>query len=160
VIGAALTFLNEQGVFAGAARGLLADWGAHWPAPPGDRASDRRLAPAARQVMGRLLRFVRRAEAELARLPPGSPSRLPLSTEILESSFGRFKHLERQHAKGGFTSLLAAYGGLLKPATAARIRRDFAAIPVQRMRTWVSDNLGPPLTSQRQAAYRQARHTA
>lgn len=160
VIGTALTFINAQGLFVGASRALLADWKTHWSTLVGDQAPDRRLSPAARQVLARLLRFVRRAEAELARLPPGSPSRLPLSTEILESSFGRFKHLERQHAKGGFTSLLAAYGCLLKPATAASIRRDFAAVPVKRMRTWVSDNLGPTLTSQRQAAYQQSRHAA
>ena len=34
---------------------------------------------------------------------------MPLSTEILESSFGLYKQLERQHSKGGFTTLLAAF---------------------------------------------------
>ena len=131
VIDAALTFINEQGVFAGAARALLT----HWRTQPGHAAADRPLTPATRQVMARRLHFVRQAERQLARLPPGSPPRLPLSTEILESSFGLFKQLERQHARGGFTSLLAAHGCLLQPATPQSIRRDFA-VSVRDVRQW------------------------
>jgi hypothetical protein len=37
-----------------------------------------------------------------------------MSTEILESTFALYKQLERQHSKGGFTSLLAGFGALLK----------------------------------------------
>ncbi len=32
--------------------------------------------------------------------------RVPQSTEILESSFGLYKTLEKQHSKGGFTGLI------------------------------------------------------
>ncbi len=79
--------------------------------------------------------------------------RLPLSTEILESSFGLFKQLERQHSKGGFTSLLAAFGALLKPATPESIRCDFARVSVKQMRAWVNKNLKTTLASKRQTAY-------
>ena len=83
--------------------------------------------------------------------------RLPLSTEILESSFGLFKQLERQHSKGGLTSLLAGYGCLLQPSTPESIRSDFARVSVKDMQAWVSDKLGKTLTSKRQTAYREFR---
>ena len=67
--------------------------------------------------------------------------RLPLSTEILESSFGLYKQLERQHSQGGFTSLLTAFGSLLKSTTAESIRRDFTLVSVKQMRR------SPPRTS-------------
>ena len=83
-----------------------------------------------------------------------------MSTEILESSFGLSKQLERQHSKGGFTSLLAAYSCLLHRATPDSIRRDFAQISVRNMRDWVSEQLGKTLASKRQAAYQEFRHAA
>jgi hypothetical protein len=102
-----------------------------------------------------LLRFVRQSESQLAK-----GQRLPLSTEILESSFGLFKQLERQHSKGGFTSLLAAYGCLLHASTPESIRRDFAQVSVKDMRAWVSAKLGQTLASKRQTAYQEFRNAA
>ena len=86
------------------------------------------------------------------RLVHQARQRLPMSTEIPESCFGLFKELERQHSKGGFTSLLAAFGALLKPATPESIRADVARVSVKQMRTWVSENLGTTLASKRQTA--------
>jgi len=149
VVSAALTFLNGQGVFRGAARGL----GAHVRARlRGVRNKDEGNA-ASRQVLARLLKFVRETESQLS-----EGQRLPMSTEILESSFGLFKRLERQHSKGGFTSLLAAYGGLFHRSTPETIRRDFAQVSVRRMRAWVERNLGKTLNSKRQIAYREFRN--
>jgi hypothetical protein len=74
------------------------------------------MCDASRTVADRLLEFLRDHELKLTH-----DQRLPMSTEILESCFGLFKQLERQHSKGGFTSLLAAFGALLKPATAGCI---------------------------------------
>ena len=86
--------------------------------------------------------------------------RLPMSTEILESCFGLFKQLERQHSKGGFTSLLAAFGALLNLHTPDAIREAFARISVQQMQTWVSDNMGKTVASKRQTAYAEYKTAA
>ena len=102
-----------------------------------------------------LLRFVRQSESKLA-----AGQRLPMSTEILESSFGLFKQLERQHSKGGFTSLLAAYGCLLHGSTSESIRRDFSQVSVKDMREWVTKSLGKTLASKRQTAYQEFRNAA
>lgn len=136
VVSASVTFINEQGLFRGAANRLAA------------KLESLPTCDDSRAVADRLLDFVRQSEEKLA-----EGQRLPLSTEILESSFGLFKQLERQHSKGGFTSLLAAFGALLKPATPASIRRDFARVSVKQMRTWVANNLKTTLASKRQTAY-------
>jgi len=136
VVSASVTFINEQGLFRGASNQLAA------------KLKSLPNCEDSRAVADRLLAFVRQSEEKLA-----EGQRLPMSTEILESSFGLFKQLERQHSKGGFTSLLAAFGALLKPATPESIRRDFARISVKQMRTWVTQNLKTTLASKRQTAY-------
>jgi hypothetical protein len=151
VVSASLEFINEQGVFKGAAGELCSRLrtlrnNAEQPVKDSD---------ASRQVAACLLCFVRRSESKL-----DEGQRLPLSTEILESSFGLFKQLERQHSKGGFTSLLATYGCLLHATTAESIRRDFALVSVKETRAWVSQKLGTTLTSKRQTAYREFRNAA
>jgi len=136
VVSASVTFINEQGLFPGAANSLAA------------KLQSLCTGADSQTVADRLLAFVRQSEAKLT-----DGQRLPQSTEILESSFGLFKQLERQHSKGGFTSLLAAFGALLKPATPESIRRDFTRVSVKQMRTWVRDNLKTTLASKRQTAY-------
>jgi hypothetical protein len=83
--------------------------------------------------------------------------RLPMSTEILESTFALYKQLERQHSKGGFTSLLAAFGALLKTATDETIRRAFSTVSIKDVYNWIHTNLGDTLTSQRIATYKEFR---
>lgn len=102
VVSASLTWINEQGVYAGAADDLAA--ALQQKGLGGCSESD--------AVARELVAFVAAAEAQL-----DEGLRLPLSTEILESTFGRYKVLERQHSKGGFTSLLAAFPTLLCPCT-------------------------------------------
>lgn len=149
VVSAACTFVNTQGLFRGSARALRNHLATLRKTTLGEAEQQ---TCASRQVAARLLRLVRQSERKLA-----EGERLPMSTEILESSFGLYKQLEGQHGKGGFTSLLAAYGCLLSPTTAASIRRDFARVSVKDTRIWVSQTLGPTLASRRQAAYREAR---
>ena len=152
VVSGASKFINEQGLFPGAARGLRDRLRAVKNDDDNEEAKD---ANPSRKVIASLLRFVRQAESKLA-----EGQRLPLSTEILESSFGLFKKLERQHSKGGFTSLLAAYGCLLHATTPDSIRRDFASVSVQDIKDWVSAKLGKTLTSKRQTAYQEFRNAA
>jgi hypothetical protein len=139
VVSASVTFVNEQGLFPGAADRLSAV------------LQSLRTCAASREVADRLVAFVRSSAAPLS-----VGQRLPLSTEILESAFGLFKQLEGQHSKGGFTSLLAAFGALLKPATPESIRRDLARVSVKQMRTWVADHLKTTLASRRKVAYAES----
>jgi len=143
IVSTALTFVNKQGLFRGAADMLHAC------------IEPLMTCDVSKQVGRQLLDYLRQCEAKLA-----AGQRLPISTEILESSFGLFKQLERQHSKGGFTSLLPAYGCLLHSATAESIRRDFAQVSVKQAKEWVAKKLGKTLMSKRQQAYREFRQAA
>jgi hypothetical protein len=141
VVSSSVTFINEQGLFRGAADQLA------------EKLDSLPTCEDSQVVADRLLEFMRQSEEKLA-----EGQRLPLSTEILESSFGLYKQLERQHSKGGFTSLLASFGALLKPATPESIRRDFARVSVKQMRTWVAQNLKTTLASKRKSAYAESKN--
>ncbi len=80
-----------------------------------------------------------------------------MSTEILESTFALYKQLERQHSKGGFTSLLAGFGALLKTATDETIQQAFSTVSVKDLRQWTRENLGRTLASKRVATYKEFR---
>jgi hypothetical protein len=137
VVSAGVTFMNEQGLFRGATEELQASMG-------------ETSSSMATEVKQRLLEFTQKSEKLLS-----EGQRLPISTEILESSFGLYKQLERQHSKGGFTSLLAAFGSLLQPVTPQSVKRDLARTSVKQMQAWVTKNLGSTLTSKRQTAYKE-----
>ena len=140
VVNAGVTFLNERGLFRGAGAELSVAMGTNL------------LHTTSQRLAQRLVDFVTASEEQLK-----EGERLPMSTEILESTFALYKQLERQHSKGDFTSLLAAFGALLKTATEATIRRAFSAVSVKDVQQWTRENLGATLTSKCLAVYNQFR---
>lgn len=136
IISSSVTFINEHGLYHGASRALR-------------RLIDTSLIyHTSKQLAHRLITFVEQAEQQL-----NEGERLPMSTEILESSFSLYKQLERQHAKGGFTSLLSTFAALLKPTTPEAVSRAFRQVSKNDVRQWVSEHLGATLTARRRATY-------
>jgi hypothetical protein len=138
VITQGLEFINTQGVFAGASqqlREILTTGLNHL---------------LSRDMAERLLAFVGAAESQVKK-----GERLPLSTEILESSFARYKQLERQHAKGGFTSLVAAFAGLLLNPTPSTIKAKFSKASNKDVKQWLQQHLDQTVTSKRVMTYRE-----
>jgi len=86
-----LEFVRCEGLFLGAGFALAS----RLPAQTGSAA----------ELREELIDFVR-GEALKAELG----ERLPGTTEVLESCFGKYKALEKHHAKSGFTSLLLGIG--------------------------------------------------
>jgi hypothetical protein len=137
VVNAGLKQINEQGLFRGTAHQFRSNIG--------------NLKHALSQrLFEQLIDFLSDAESQLK-----EGERLPLSTEILESSFALYKQLERQHAKGGFTSLVASFATLLRKPTPELVRRSFASVSTKDVKQCVHDNLGTTLTSKRLATYRE-----
>jgi hypothetical protein len=137
VVDTVVSFVNCRGLDRGTARDLIA-------ALPGSlRASGRALAAD-------LVRFVR-SESSQAR--PGE--RLPGSTAILESCFGKFKALEKEQARGGFTGLVLALGAFLATATKETIVNAFAASHTQDVWDWCRENLGTTLFGKRKIAFQE-----
>ncbi len=143
VIDAALSFINYKGLSRGT----------------GDRLRTR-LEEAMSDLSERhetvvrvaalLVEFVERSERQL-----GDGERAWLSTEILESLFGRFKQLEGQHSKGGFTSLLAALPTLCCAIDAAHVRRRLLQVSTTKLKQWVKETIGSTLTTRRTTAYQE-----
>lgn len=138
VINQGLEVINTQGVFRGAADQLRRIIG-------GDLKQS-----LSRQLADRLIAFVSDAEQQVK-----EGERLPLSTEILESSFGLYKRLERQHSKGGFTSLVATFAGLLTKPNPAMIKEKFSKVSTKDVQRWVKTHLDTTLTSKRASLYQE-----
>jgi hypothetical protein len=128
-------FLRRQGLYAGAA----AELAAQLPHP------EHLSAMTLRQE---LLAHVR---GQVAQVRPGE--RLPASTEALESSFGRFKQLEKEHSRGGFTGLLLGFGALLGHVTAEVVQAGLESCPLKQVWSWCKEKLGPSICAQRRLAY-------
>jgi hypothetical protein len=138
VISLGVTFIAEQGAFVGVAeqfRQLVAN----------ELTDD-----ASREIASRLTTFLQTQEVGLR-----EGERIPLSTEIMESSFGLFKQLEGQQSKGGFTSLLAAFGAVLQPTTPESVREALLRVSVKDAKSWIKDHIPQTLTAKRQSVYRE-----
>ena len=136
VISKSLGIINEEGLYRGSSENLAGAFSFMG----GCEASER--------MISNLVSFVLDQEQQL-----GEEMRVPLSTEILESSFGQYKLLERQHSKGGFTSLIAAFPALLTGCTPEGVKSIFSEVSVRGMNESTRKKLGQTLNSKRQAAY-------
>ena len=136
----ALTFLNEQGIFRGVTKQFA------------KRVAHLKYNPMSRQLFDHVTEFLRDYERKLR-----PKEQLPMSTEILESSFSLYKQLEKQHSKSGFTSLLLAYPVLLRETTPQEVTESFARVKVDDVKRWVKLNLPNTLASRRRLAYAEAK---
>jgi len=136
LINATVEFVNRQGVFRGAAR-LLAP-----------ELRRRQTHPSSRQLAKELLKHVAQQSRQARR-----GERLPGSSEILESTFGRFKQLEQQHSRGGFTSLVLAIGAFVGEMTVKTVQQAMERSPTKRIPEWCREHLGTTFFSQRKQAF-------
>ena len=88
-----------------------------------------------------------RVEQECAKVPSGS--RMPGSTEILESSFGKLKSLEGTQSKSGFTSLILVWAALFGTTTMDTIKAAMLTTATKHVHRWVRENLGATVQSKR-----------
>lgn len=143
VISATLTFLNQHGLFQGVVTAYE------------QVIANLATGPASQQLVTSMTTLLRDYESQLQ---PGE--RVPISTEILESSFALYKQLEQQHAKSGFTNLLLTFPTLLQETTAEEVIACFAVVKVADIKAWTKTHFPDTLTSQRQRMYREAKPKA
>jgi hypothetical protein len=106
------------------------------------------LGKSATGLAGELVQFVQSQQAQVL-----GGERFPGSTEVLESCFGKFKQLEKQHCKGGFTQLLLGFGAILRRATTEVVREALQTSNTAAVRQWAAQTLGTTLFAQRKLAY-------
>jgi hypothetical protein len=90
-----------------------------------------------------------RNEAAKARLN----EKLPGSSEIIESLFGKQKFIEKEQSKSGFTGLLLALPALVSKTTDEVIRNAMESTPVKKVLEWYKDNIKSSVQSKRKKAF-------
>ena len=136
VVNVTVEFVNRQGIYRGmgkALRGQLPRTFAH--------GSSRSLAKD-------LIKFVA-GQARQAK----QGERLPGSTEVLESCFGKMKQLEKQQARGGFTHLVVSFGALLAETTSEAVNAAMKHSGTKEVHEWCKEHLGTTLFAQRKIAF-------
>jgi hypothetical protein len=103
---------------------------------------------AGAELQEELIAFVAKQSSQVV-----EGTRLPGSTEILESSFGKLKSLEGDHQKGGFTQLILSYAALLGETTTELIETAINQTPLKRVKAWCAAHLGATVQSQRVIAH-------
>lgn len=124
------------------------------------RRQPRPLAhPSSTELADQFLAFVTAQSAPLR-----TTERLPGSSEVLESLFGKFKSLERDQSQGGFTSLILSLGTVLFQARhtqtatirsrlARTVKHGLELCGIKSVMSWLAQNLGPTVSSQRRTAF-------
>jgi hypothetical protein len=102
------------------------------------------------ELREQLIAFVR---AESAKAEIGE--RLPGSTEVLESCFGKLKALEQDQSKSGFTGLVLSVGAMVSKQSVERIREGLEMCRARDVWNWCKEKLGQSVQSKRKLAYDQ-----
>lgn len=146
IISTVLTFTNRSGVYDGATSELKDELSA--VVLTGDLP---------RKALEQLVACCQANEQKL--LDSSYPiSRLPCSTEVLESSLATYKQLQKHHQRGTFTSLLATFPALFSTSDPLTIKQSLKKVSTKLLRQWLSRN-GLTLSTQtrKTAAYKAAR---
>jgi len=142
VVNIAVTHVNQHGLSRRTAKHLSRKLS---PAP---------LHTSTAALAQELVDFVA-AQGQLAK----RGERFPGSTEVLESSFGKLKELEKQQSRGGFTSLLVAFGALLADTTSQVLKAAVQHSTTHDVYQWCQAHLGQTLFSKRKLALARATKT-
>jgi hypothetical protein len=143
VVNITVEFVNRQGVYRGVAKALRKQM------PP--KFAHGSSAALAKDLVTFMAKQARRAK-------PGE--RFPGSTEVLESCFGKLKQLEKQQARGGFTTLVVSFGALLAQTTSTVVNAALEHSGVQDVCAWCKEHLGITLFGQRKIAFTGATKAA
>jgi hypothetical protein len=108
-------------------------------------------SPKAQEISKELVQFI-----QLQALKTTLKERLPGSTEVLESVFGKFKRIEKDHIKNGFTSMILALPAMLSTTTKEIVTNAMQQIKTKILRLWSNDNLGQTMNSKKREFHKTA----
>jgi hypothetical protein len=135
-----LDFARTQGLYRGAAKDLRTRLG---PLPLGETAA---------RLRDEFLKFVAAQARPLKR-----GERLPFTSEVIESVFGKYKTVERDQARGGFTGLLLALAACVAERTQEVVHEALQRTRTRDVIGWIKTKLGATVGSKRRIAYQTAR---
>jgi len=79
--------------------------------------------------------------------------RLPISSEVIESVFGKQKRLEGDQASNGLMGLLLALGAIVSTLNATVIKEALTQVSTQMVWDWCHQHLGRSVQAKRQKAF-------
>jgi hypothetical protein len=89
--------------------------------------------------------------------PQHPGERYVASTEILESSFGKLKRIERQQSQDGMTGLMLVVGAIVGTRTEIELREALDATPRKKVDNWVERALGHSMQWLRRQFFRETK---
>jgi hypothetical protein len=79
--------------------------------------------------------------------------RLPGCSDVIESLFGRFKHLEQQQSGSGFTQLLLALPALVGKKSRELLKQAMETVKVSELSLWLKENIGMSVQAKRKLVF-------
>lgn len=79
--------------------------------------------------------------------------RLPGCSDVIESLFGRFKHLEQQQSGGGFTQLLLALPAMVGKKSTEMLKQAIETVKVSDLSLWLKENIGISVQAKRKLVF-------
>jgi hypothetical protein len=134
------TLVRPQGVYRGVHRELKA------------RLSGVTHSARSRAVGAQLVAFLAQES-----LKAKANERLLGSSEVIESVFGKLKHMERDQAKSGFTGLVLSLAAMVSTTTAEVVQQALTTVITQKVLAWCKQTLGSSVQAKRRKVF--ARHT-
>ena len=101
-----------------------------------------------RQFRHELLQFMR---SQAVHCRPNE--RLPGSSEVIESVFGKQKRLEGEQSKSGFTGLLLGIPAMVAELTTDLVKQALESTPVKAVIEWKAKYLGDTVQAKRRQAF-------
>ena len=75
--------------------------------------------------------------------------RLLGSSEIIESVIGKYKGLQNDQVKGGFTGMLLGMAALVSDLSMETVQNAIDSVPTKKVWNWIKENIGKSVFSQR-----------
>ncbi len=113
-----------------------------------ERLAEVGTLPRTQHLRAELLQFV---TEEGAKANVGE--RLVGSSEVIESIFGKWKHLEGEQARSGLTGLVLALGAIVAPTTPEVIKHALESVPTKTVLAWCREKLGKTVQTLRRTLF-------
>ena len=96
-----------------------------------------------------LLAFIGEQQAEC----DYESEKLPISSEVIESVFGKQKYIEGEQSGHGFSGFILAIGAIVSTLSDDIIKNALASVSTKNVIKWCKDNMGETVQSKRLGAF-------
>jgi len=79
--------------------------------------------------------------------------KLPASSEVIESIFGKQKYIDNDQSGNGFTGLILAIGAIVSTLSNDVIRKAMTSVSTKDVIKWCKDNIGKTVQAKRMGAF-------